>query len=279
MDIAILTDFISDDSDNSLQALVSFDLKESLGFCSEHLQISTAFSDTYDFYLTSGVKDLKLNFTDAWEIADIRKNGLRFFAYCSDPFTYLQSSISTAFMWVGGNGTSKYIPAFGDKPTLYQKDMNASFLQEFTGISLNERIIDIVDIDQGLMKTGDVLIGRRFTGDSTESMLLQGGFANHAAMIYVPPNESDKAYVLDCPTDMGIFNSQGGVAMTELNEWLGRALAQDYEIAWLPLDANLRSFGDLDEQNLFKWFKSVEHSPYSAVQEFFAAVEIGRAHV
>ena len=35
--------------------------------------------------------------------------------------------------------------------------------------------------------------------------------------------------------------------MTELNEWLGLALAQDYEIVWLPLDKNLRSYGDLNE--------------------------------
>ena len=88
-----------------------------------------------------------MTFTDEWEIADIRKNGLRFFTYCSDPFTYLQSSISTAFMWVGGSGNSKYIPAFGDKPTLYQKDMNSMFLQQFTGTRLSERIIDIVDVD------------------------------------------------------------------------------------------------------------------------------------
>ena len=115
------------------------------------------------------------------------------------------------------------------------------------------------------MQTGDVLVGRRFTGHATETMLLQGGFANHAAMIYVPPNSDGTAYVLDCPSDFGIFNSVGGAAMTELNEWLGRALAQDYEIVWLPLSKELRGMGDLDEANLHKWFKSVEHSPYSSV--------------
>lgn len=44
---------------------------------------------------------------------------------------------------------------------------------------------------------------------------------------------------------MGLFN-KAGVRKTELNEWLGTAMAQDYEIVWLPLDTNLRAFGDLD---------------------------------
>ena len=39
-------------------------------------------------------------------------------------------------MWVGGSGTSKYLPMFGDKPTVFQKEMNAKFLQEFTGMKL-----------------------------------------------------------------------------------------------------------------------------------------------
>ncbi len=115
------------------------------------------------------------------------------------------------------------------------------------------------------MQTGDILIGRRFTGHSTETMLLNGGLANHAAMIYVPPNGHGKAFVLDCPSDFGIFNPVGGVAMTELNEWLSRALAQDYEVAWLPLNKDLRAMGDLNDEKLFQWFKQVEHSPYSAV--------------
>ena len=38
------------------------------------------------------------------------------------------------------------------------------------------------------MQTGDILIGRRFTGDATQWMLLSGGYANHAAMIVADPD-------------------------------------------------------------------------------------------
>ena len=61
--------------------------------------------------------------------------------------------------------------------------------------------------------------------------------------------------------------------MTELNVWLGQQLARDYEVVWLPLNKSLRAFGDLDEENLLRWFQSVEGMRYSLVHDFFAAVD------
>lgn len=55
------------------------------------------------------------------------------------------------------------------------------------------------------MQTGDILIGRRFTGDATEWMILEGGLANHAAMIYAPADSKQK-FVIDCPSNVGYFN-------------------------------------------------------------------------
>ena len=114
----------------------------------EHLQISSAFSDSYDFHLWGGQKNaVELTYTNKAEIADIRQNGLHFFTYCADPFTLLYSSVSSALMWIGGTGTSKYIPMFGDKPTTYQKEMNSVFVEQFGGIKLKERVINIVEVD------------------------------------------------------------------------------------------------------------------------------------
>ena len=88
----------------------------------EHFQVSTAFSDYYNFYVSGGKKHITLEFTDEWEIADIRQNGLRFFTYCAGPMEMLNSSVTTAFMWAGGNGMNSYMPMLGNKPTIYQKE-------------------------------------------------------------------------------------------------------------------------------------------------------------
>ena len=149
MKIDISTDYRTESEDGTdvLKASVTFDLDESLGFCMEHLQISTAFSDHYNFYVWSGSKSINLTYRDEWEIVDIQQNGLRFFTYCADPFTLLQSSVTTAFMWIGGSGTSKYLPALGLKPTVYQKETNSRFLEQYGGIRLEERVINVVDVD------------------------------------------------------------------------------------------------------------------------------------
>ena len=160
-------------------------------------------------------------------------------------------------MWLGGSSTSKYLPALGSKPTVYQKETNSRFLEQFGGVELNERIINNVEVDQNLMKTGDILIGRRISGDSASMMLLEGGVANHAGIIVADVDNGFLKYVADCPSDLeqNLITGQTGVRITELNDWLEMTQNQDYEIVWLPLDTNLRAFGDLDETKLQNWIK------------------------
>lgn len=60
LDIGARTDFVFNDSGTELIANINFDLKESLGLCVEHLQVSTAFSDYYTFYIMGGQKQITL---------------------------------------------------------------------------------------------------------------------------------------------------------------------------------------------------------------------------
>lgn len=58
MSIDVHTTFtmLDDEDESTLEANIIFDLDQSLGFCTEHLQISTAFSDYYNFYVWGGQK-------------------------------------------------------------------------------------------------------------------------------------------------------------------------------------------------------------------------------
>ena len=122
------------------------------------------------------------------------------------------------------------------------------------------------------MQTGDILIGRRFTGKTAEMMMFEGGFANHAAMI-IANDDSPIKYVIDCPSDMGLYNGEGGVRLLELGDWLDEAMEYDYEVAWLPLNKNLRTFGDLNYENLAQWIETVKNGTYSHVHHFFASID------
>ena len=99
-----------------------------------------------------GTKTFAIDFLDLEEVIDIHTDGLKFFTYCADSFDLLSSTIETAFLWLGGSGyTSNHIPVFGSRPTDYQQDGNSDYLKSFTGMWLEERIIDQVFFDYNLM--------------------------------------------------------------------------------------------------------------------------------
>merc|ERR1740139_28225 len=116
-------------------------------FCDENIQISTAFQDHYNFYYTSGDKRMTLEFNDIRDVIDIHKSGLRFFTYCANSVSMVSSMTMTSLLWMGGSGTSKYLPVFGSQPTNYQQEGNSQFFEDWAGWWLNERVIDYVPVD------------------------------------------------------------------------------------------------------------------------------------
>jgi len=51
------------------------------------------------------------------------------------------------------------------------------------------------------------------------------------------------------------------------------ALEQDFEIAWLPLNKNMRSYTEMDDEKLKNWAQHMMDSPYSRVADFFASID------
>jgi len=118
------------------------------------------------------------------------------------------------------------------------------------------------------MNTGDVIVARRFTGHTTEMMLVSGGLANHAAMIYRDP-DSSAVFVLDSFHEAWGADGLPGVKKTLVNEWLQIAEDGGFEVAYLPLDPARAKTPD----KLWTWFESVEGSAYDYALELFAAVD------
>ena len=95
-------------------------MEKKVAFCVEHFQISTAFSDHYDFHFRGGTREVSIDFTDIAEVIDIHTDGLKFFTYCADSWSLLSGTVETAFLWLGGSGyTTNHIPVFGSRPTDY----------------------------------------------------------------------------------------------------------------------------------------------------------------
>jgi hypothetical protein len=74
---------------------------------------------------------------------------------------------------------------------------------EFTDFILQERIIQNVRVNWWEMKTGDLLVTRRWTGRSTAGMIQSGSLATHIALVAVMNGQS---WVLEAQPDV-FFNN------------------------------------------------------------------------
>ena len=64
----------------------------------------------------------KFDYKDIRDVIDIHKNGIRIFTYCTDPLDMLSSVINTGLLWLGGSGTSKYLPMLRSKALNYKTE-------------------------------------------------------------------------------------------------------------------------------------------------------------
>ena len=98
-------------------------------FCQEHIYYGSAFNDIYDFYFTQGNKTLyPLEYTNPRDIIDVMRNGISFFAFCNGPVDSFTGSFETANLFIGGQGSSNFIPIMGKKMPKYQVDANKYFI-------------------------------------------------------------------------------------------------------------------------------------------------------
>jgi hypothetical protein len=185
----------------------------------------------------------------------------------------VSSMTMTSLLWIGGSGTSKYLPVFGSQPTNYQQQGNSQFFQDWTGWRLDERVIDWVPVDYGLMQTGDVLIGRRFVGLDTQLLMLSGGMATHTSIII--RDADNTAWVVSAQNDHFFSNKGRGIQRTQLNEWLDEAKNAGYDLSWLPLDPELRNTTThvWNEANMEKWYESVKDAPYNLVKDYMSMID------
>ena len=70
---------------------------------------------------------------------------------------------------------------------------------DWTGWYLEPRVIDWVPVDNSLMLTGDILMGRRFVGLDTQLMMLSGGMATHSSIVV---RDADGAWVYSAQNDI-----------------------------------------------------------------------------
>jgi hypothetical protein len=76
---------LNDNVTDTIHADLAITLAEPYStLCMEHFVVGTPFQDVYDFYFSSGMKQLTMDFAEPHHMVDVLTNGLRFFSFCAD---------------------------------------------------------------------------------------------------------------------------------------------------------------------------------------------------
>ncbi|TNV72821.1 hypothetical protein FGO68_gene10611 [Halteria grandinella] len=236
--------------------------------CMEHFVLGTAFQDLYEFYLTSGVKKLRLEFKEPHHRIDVLTNGLQIFSFCAGHSSILSSLLQTGSLFAGGFGASKFIPFVGSKIPEGMVKANVDYLEKFMGKTLEKRVIQKVKIDQSLIKDGDLLLIRRFDGIDPFYMVSSGSQAAHAAVLLW---DNQTLYVHECQHAWYFQTGLSGVQRTPFDEWIALARDADQDVAWVQLRSDVRR--RFNSTKALNFFHNKTGAPYSHRANFFSVVD------
>ncbi len=110
----------------------------------------------------------------------------------------MTSIFESAQIFLGGMGSNPLIPVFGSKVPSYQYWANTVWVEQTMDIEIEQRVINLVEIDESLINDGDVILIRRMTGIDPLIMVGTGGSVGHCVLLMRVDGE------------LYVFESQGG---------------------------------------------------------------------
>eukprot|EP00347_Sterkiella_histriomuscorum_P020910 403335991 len=212
---------------------------------------------------------LELVFDNPRDIIDLKKNGVSFYTFCQDWSSFMYSAFEQVGMLAGGLGFSRFIPTMGDHLNNYQRSQNQVFLERAMGIELEDRIIDIVEVDKKLIKSGDLFLIRRLDGVQPFLMMSSGSHIGHAAMALW---EQDELWIIESQDAQYFESGKRGVQKNKYEDWLDLANAADYDVAWIQMKEQLRN-STFNLTSAWEFYNDTEGRPYGHGQQIYSIID------
>jgi hypothetical protein len=223
----------------------SFDVTMTLGgkrsaLCHEYLMFgNTEFLHLEVFY-KAGTHHFTFNMPSLVEQEDVNLSGVKVFMTCDGLVDETVAILRTIELFYDIEAdTSLQVPQ-------YMVDANLKFLSESIGYNMEARPINFVDIDESLVKSGDFFGVVRLDGTSPMIMYGTGGRFSHCTQAL---RFEDGLYIIE---------SQGagywpinGIQRTPFATWIQMARERDYNVAWLPLKAEVAARYDVEKARAF----------------------------
>lgn len=240
-------------------------------FCQDSYIISLSnFHRIQTNYFHGEHKIILKNLSDN-DILDLKINGVRLFAFCQGFFTSAHSLLMTLELYIGGFGKdpNSKLPIMRPKVPEYMEKANVEFLSRYVNNKLNKREQygeAILNFDISEIKTGDFVAIYRLDGLDPLIMLGTGSHIGHSAVACWIDGE---LYVLE--SQDGWYWPKHGIQRNKWATWVEWAHNADFNVAILPLKEEYRN--KLDVEKAFKWFESIEGTPYGYRNFLFSWID------
>lgn len=188
------------------------------------------------------------NVSDA-EMFDIKLNGFRLFRFLGSPVDVLDSIYATIELFMpeiccGPGVNPKYAAA------------NVAFLQDYANFTFAPRNINVVDINETDVFSGDFIGVTRMDGLDPMIDFGMGGTTGHTTVtLWI------EGVLHVCESTVNsVYWPTNGVQCTIFSKWIDQARAASYNFVHVPLSDEMRS--KFNETAAYEFFKTVAGLPY-----------------
>jgi len=224
--------------------------KKTSTFCDEGYIFATISDFHVHYFIFDGESTIEFrgDFSDDL-VYDMAHNGFRVFRFPTGITMTIVDIWETLQLFLGA--------LIGKSVPEWTAEDNVKFLKDHMGWQVEQRTVDVVDIDESTVQSGAFLAVIRFDGLDPMLAWAMGAHTGHTTITL---RINGELYVLESTSTTSYWPYQDGIQRTPWKQWLKQAKAAGYNVAYLPLSAKYQKL--FDEKKAYQWFKTVEGLPY-----------------
>ena len=157
-------------------------LKPKSLICNEKFLIANTEVQHFSEFMERGSHKVSLTMDTTDAQTDFGFGGVKVYMFCDSIVTEVESLLRTLECFVGGISDHPKIPIIGSHVPPYMAHANINFLHEAMGLTIEERTITDVDVDESLFKSGDFFLIMRLDGLDPMIMWGTGAHGAHCVM-------------------------------------------------------------------------------------------------
>ena len=233
---------------NSVLCADSYLLATLEGYMVHTISCLTAFDSSFCDH-TESVTWTPADDASVAELWDIENKGIRAFRFTDDLLTTTEELTHTLNLF-----EPLLTPTVSDEAAA----ANIDFLAKYANVSIHQRDVQTVPIDESLIASGDFFGVMRLDGLDPMLAWAMGAHTGHTVLaLREPPN--DQLFIVEATNNNSYWDTNG-VQKHPYNEWMVKAKAASYNVVWAPLNPTARAV--FNATAALEYFSTVEGFDY-----------------